>query len=51
MLEKIVHWLIFISIASFVLTAIYELLTDGEVSEPCCTLSWLVDGLSRPAAS
>ncbi len=51
MFEKIVRWLIFISIVSFVLAAIFQLLTEGQVSEPCCTISELIDAPTRPVSS
>lgn len=38
MFERIIHWLIFLAIASFVATAVVQLVTQGSVSEPCCSI-------------
>ncbi len=38
MFEKIVHWLIFISIVSFILAAAYQLITTGSISDVCCAI-------------
>ena len=36
MFEKIVHWLIFAAIVSFLLTAALQLITNGSISDICC---------------
>jgi len=38
MLERIVHWLVFAAIVSFLLTAAYQLITSGVISDICCTI-------------
>lgn len=38
MLEKIVHWLIFLAIVCFVVASVYQLVTTGSLQEACCAI-------------
>jgi hypothetical protein len=36
MFERIVHWIIFLSLCAGLLGVLIQLITTGTISEPCC---------------
>jgi hypothetical protein len=36
MFERVVHWIIFLSLCAGLLGALIQLIATGEISEPCC---------------
>lgn len=38
MLERFVHWMLFISVVCFLAVACYDLAVHGSIQEPCCLI-------------